>query len=253
MVAIGTLHEKNCLCKKKIIHFSGSRSYLCKRFRSILWSKSSIAQHIWRKSRLYHIQFLTRSPPKLCATTSGIEGMCEQQYLWLMVLCEKCQFCDQKDKANLTLFWEVKFYCCSTCLQNKVISGHKLIQKFPRVLLEFLNELPKSPGVTNWEPGLYFKSEAKKLLKEYNQVKEHERNNWIIMKKSETTKTKKIIKSYREFHFEFKYNYKDTAKKIMLEINAEDYEDGIPGLKKFTNFPELIAWQNFRNCQRYKG
>lgn len=96
-------------------------SSVCKRFRSILWSKSEMAQHIWRKSRLHHIPFLNRSPPKLCITTSGTEMMSEQQYLWLMIICEKCQFCEQKDKIKLTLYWEVKFYCCSICLEKIVI------------------------------------------------------------------------------------------------------------------------------------
>jgi hypothetical protein len=96
-------------------------SSVCKKFRSILWSKSQITQCIWRKSRLHHIPLLNRPPPKLCTTTSGTEKMSEQQYLWLMILCEKCQFCEQNNKAELTLYWEVKYYCCSTCLQERAI------------------------------------------------------------------------------------------------------------------------------------
>ncbi|CAB4479334.1 hypothetical protein RhiirA5_423072 [Rhizophagus irregularis] len=211
-------------------------SSVCKKFRSILWPKTEISQHIWRKSRLHHIPFLNRSPPKLCTTTSGTEVMSEQQYLWLMIICEKCQFCEQKDKIKLTLYWEAKFYCCSTCLQKRTISGYKLIQGFPKVLIKFLNELPKMPGVANWEPQLYFESEAKRLLEEYNQVREYERDAWIERKESITKETKKEIKIYREFHSEFKYNFREVARKMALEIEAEDYEDKIMGLKEFKNF-----------------
>jgi hypothetical protein len=95
-------------------------------------------------------------------------------------------------------------------------------------------------GVTNWKPRLYFESEAEKLLKEYNQVVKHERNKWIDKKNSEIEEIKEEIKNYREFHSEFKYNCYDTAKKIVLEIKADDYEDGYPGLKSFNNFPKFI-------------
>lgn len=92
------------------------------------------------------------------------------------------------------------------------------------------------PGVANWEPKLYFESEAKRLLEEYNQVREYERDAWIERKESITKETKKEIKIYREFHSEFKYNFCEVIRKMALEIEAEDCEDKIMGLKEFKNF-----------------
>lgn len=105
------------------------------------------------------------------------------------------------------------------------------------------------PGVTNWEPHLYFESEAKRLLIEYNQVKEHERNEWFKMKEDIFKEIKEEIEIYRKFHSEFKYNCYEIDKKKLLEIEAENHKDELV-LKEFKNFTVLS--RNFQIYQTYK-
>ncbi len=98
-----------------------SFSSVCKKYRSLLWSISTTTQDIWRLSRLRFIPNLTLPPPLLRTTDKEPpERMSEQQYIWLMILCKKCQFCDQKNKSELTMYWEGKIYCCRKCLNKRV-------------------------------------------------------------------------------------------------------------------------------------
>lgn len=90
-----------------------SLASVCKRYRSLLWSKSSTTtQQIWRTSRLRFVANLSLIPPT---------GMSEQQYIWLMVLLKKCMFCGEKNKLELTMYWEFRMYCCNKCLYERVV------------------------------------------------------------------------------------------------------------------------------------
>ncbi|RIA95665.1 hypothetical protein C1645_756978 [Glomus cerebriforme] len=215
-----------------------SLSSVCKRFRSLLWSTSTLTQDIWRTSRLRQT-IIDRSPPIISSSneTGIIKKMSEQQYLWLMILSEKCQFCDQKNKIELTLYWEGKIYCCSICLRKRVISLETLKSewKLPENLLECLNEIPDSIDAIEWRPRMYFKSEVIRLLKEYNQVKKFEINDWLKKKKREIIKLKEENKDYRLKHIYCKYTIKELGKKRLMRMirNMEvDQGDVITGLKK---------------------
>jgi hypothetical protein len=88
-------------------------SLVCKRFRNLLWNKTNEStQLIWRTSRLNFVPHLTLPCP---------EGMSEQQYIWLMLLLDKCMYCDETDKWKLAMHWEFKMYCCNKCLAQRTV------------------------------------------------------------------------------------------------------------------------------------
>ncbi|CAG8665190.1 9939_t:CDS:2 [Funneliformis mosseae] len=183
-----------------------SLSSVCRKYRSLLWSTTTTTQDIWRLSRLSFVPNLTLPPPFLHTyNKEPLKRMSEQQYIWLMTLCEKCHFCDQTNKMELTMYWEGKFYSCVKCLTKRVISGETLKSKWkvPEKLLQCLQELPKSFDIICWQPQTFLISEVINLLKEYDQLKKHERNDWIEKKKREIERLQGENETYRELHDEF--------------------------------------------------
>ncbi|CAG8502951.1 17539_t:CDS:1 [Acaulospora colombiana] len=89
-----------------------SLSTVCKSLRSFLWSSSSmVTQQIWRNSRkAFYPQY--KSPP--------LKDMSEQQYIFLVVLAKKCQFCEESDKKKLKKYWEFQVYSCEKCLERRI-------------------------------------------------------------------------------------------------------------------------------------
>ncbi|CAG8682366.1 5535_t:CDS:1, partial [Funneliformis mosseae] len=86
---------------------------VCKRFRNLLWNKTNEStQLIWRTSRLNFIPHLVLPCP---------DGMSEQKYVWLMLLLNKCMFCEERDKRKLSMYWEFKMYCCQRCLAQRTV------------------------------------------------------------------------------------------------------------------------------------
>ncbi|CAG8499082.1 11253_t:CDS:2 [Funneliformis caledonium] len=75
---------------------------VCKRYRTLLWSKTSTTtQHVWRSSRIRYILHPTFEPP---------ENMCEQQYNYLLVVVNNVYRKDALEKWKL-------FEELLTCLQ----------------------------------------------------------------------------------------------------------------------------------------
>ncbi|CAG8521740.1 15371_t:CDS:2, partial [Acaulospora morrowiae] len=95
-------------------------STVCRSLRSFLWSSSStVTQQIWRNSRkTFYPQY--KSPP--------LKDMSEQQYIFLVVLAKKCQFCEEMDKKKLKKYWEFQVYSCEKCLDRRIAS-HKALLK----------------------------------------------------------------------------------------------------------------------------
>ncbi|CAG8442968.1 6099_t:CDS:2 [Diversispora eburnea] len=79
-----------------------SLASVCKRYRSLLWSKKPATQEVWKNSRIQSFSLPTFPPP---------DGMCEQQYNWLLAVTQKCQYCGEKDMFKLALHWEFSSYC----------------------------------------------------------------------------------------------------------------------------------------------
>ncbi len=94
-------------------------------------------------------------------------------------------------------------------------SGEKLKSEWnvPENLLPCLQELPKSFDIICWQPQIFFISEAINLSKEYDQLKIHERNDWIEKKKREIKILQKENERYRELHDECRYDYVERAQR----------------------------------------
>ncbi|CAJ0763278.1 15612_t:CDS:2, partial [Entrophospora sp. SA101] len=115
-----------------------SLTTVCKNYRSMLWSfTSTTTQSIWCNSREQFISHLTLPPPK---------DMSEQQYIWLMVLLNKCQFCKENDKKKLSMCWEFRMYCCQRCLAQRTVSRDTLLKEWelPDILITCFTSLPPS-------------------------------------------------------------------------------------------------------------
>lgn len=88
-------------------------STVCRKLRRFLWSSSQFTQQIWRNSRL---RFSSQS-----SNPFDTEIMSEQQFIWLKLLGDSCQFCGVKIKENRNrhLTWEFKVLSCPDCLEKK--------------------------------------------------------------------------------------------------------------------------------------
>ena len=91
--------------------------------------------------------------------------------------------------------------------------------------LQCLTELSGSFNTVNLQPQTYLRSEVIKLLKEYKEVKEHERDDWIKRKRREVRKLKDENERYRELH-ECKYNSGERSQIKFKRIDPVD-EKGI--------------------------
>src|ERR1044072_129660 len=90
-----------------------SLSSVCKRYRTLLWSKeSTTTQDIWRTSRRRYVLHRTFGPP---------EDMSEQQYNYLLAVVNSCQFCGECCRYKLTMHWEFRIYCCHDCLLQRCV------------------------------------------------------------------------------------------------------------------------------------
>ncbi|CAH1765010.1 2460_t:CDS:2 [Entrophospora sp. SA101] len=187
---------------------------VCKRVRIILWSSSELAQSIWRRSRLKHITHSTLQPPK---------DMTEQEYIWLMVVAKKCQFCNETDKFKLSLYWEFRIYCCRKCLNQRVVSGKELQMewKLSKSLLKCLQSHQKSYDTNTWQPNIFLIAHVNNLIKEYTRLSatatitnsDAERKNWIKNKQMEIRRLQIENIKYKELFDECRYSYIERAQR----------------------------------------
>ncbi|CAG8443044.1 6105_t:CDS:2 [Diversispora eburnea] len=150
-----------------------SLASVCKRYRSLLWSKSSTTtQQIWRTSRLKYVVNLSLAPPT---------GMSEQQYIWLMVLLNKCMFCDERKKLKLTMYWEFRMYCCKKCLYERI--------------------------------------DVIKTLNYYNQLKVFERKQWIKRQETKIIKFQLENEKYNNLHDQTRYDHTEKIERLLIKLH----------------------------------
>ncbi|GBB89351.1 hypothetical protein RclHR1_01600023 [Rhizophagus clarus] len=186
-----------------------SLTLVCKRFRTILWSKSSTTQQIWYKSRLKFVpKFSYLKPPG---------DLSEQKFVWLLI-GETCQYCGKNvsiDSGDRRLFWEFKILTCSNCAQERTISLEKLkeshnMKDFPEEILSCLPCISEtifrnscnflvnatSPGYYGTNP-YYWKADIFHALDEYNSLSKIEREDWVNKKQIELRDYLEVIEDMR--------------------------------------------------------
>ncbi|CAB4413574.1 unnamed protein product [Rhizophagus irregularis] len=184
-------------------------SLVCKRFRNLLWNKTNeSAQLIWRTSRLNFVPHLSLPCP---------EGMSEQRYIWLMLLLDKCMFCDEKDKWKLAMHWEFKMYCCNKCLAQRTVSRDTLIKEWEISEHILTCIVPLAPNAQR--PQLFLMRQVKQTLKEYNKLSISKKENWIKRKQKEIDELKNANNEYRKQHDFGRYDYNERLERIFRTLH----------------------------------
>ncbi|CAG8664781.1 939_t:CDS:2 [Acaulospora morrowiae] len=189
-----------------------SLASVCKRYRSLLWSRgSTTTQQIWRTSRMRYVTNLSLAPPL---------GMSEQQYIWLMVLLKKCMFCDEKDKFELTMHWEFKMYCCNKCLNEKTVSRKTLLNEWnvPEALLVCFPQLQRNKNIQ--DPPLYLKRNVLKTLNHYNKLKSSERVQWIKQQENKILKIQSENEKYNNIHDQTRYDHTERVERLLRKLHG---------------------------------
>ncbi|GET01634.1 hypothetical protein GLOIN_2v1879489 [Rhizophagus clarus] len=182
---------------------------VCKRYRSLLWDKTSTTtQLIWKSSRKNFINNLNVDPPG---------KMCEQEFIWLMLLLNKCMFCNQTDKFELTMHWEFKMYCCFKCLNERTICKLTLLQKynFPEELLACLPQLQKNPNPR--DPPLYLIRDVENLFKQYNYEKD--KKNWVKERQDQIIKLNIENEQYNTLHDQVRYDHTERLERLLRKLH----------------------------------
>ncbi|KAG9285688.1 hypothetical protein G9A89_002255 [Geosiphon pyriformis] len=92
-------------------------SQVCYSLRNLLCStESSIAQAIWRHSRLNFMPSLILPPP---------DGVSEKEYIELGSFDRGCQLCKRKDK-EIKIIWTFRVRTCEACFLMNTMSGRDL-------------------------------------------------------------------------------------------------------------------------------
>ncbi|CAH1762381.1 3778_t:CDS:1 [Entrophospora sp. SA101] len=174
-----------------------SLSVTCKQYRTLLWSVTSTTQCIWRTSRQSFFEDLTLPPP---------EGMSEQYYIWLMVLLDKCQFCNEGAKFKLTMYWEFRMYCCESCLKERTISQQVLVNesRIPEILIPCMPYVRRNSDPC--EPQLFLKKDVVSTLAFYENLIPEEKENWIILQKEKISKLSMDNEGYNIQHDRTRYD-----------------------------------------------
>ncbi|CAG8598961.1 523_t:CDS:2 [Acaulospora morrowiae] len=160
----------------------------CKRYRSLLWSKSTTTQEIWKTSRIRYIPHQTFPPP---------EEMCEQQYIWLMVIAQRCRYCGEKDRFRLSAHWELGAYCCDECLELRSISHDVLVEewKVPDQILSCLLPL-QSPPVPRKK--YYLIDDVIQTIKEFHELPDTvSGDEWLEERQIEVLQKSRMNKRYK--------------------------------------------------------
>ncbi|PKK73363.1 hypothetical protein RhiirB3_484821 [Rhizophagus irregularis] len=169
-----------------------SLSLVCKRYRTLLWSKiSTTTQDIWRTSRIRYILHPTFDPP---------EKMSEQQYNYLLMVVNSCQFCGECCRYKLAMHWEFRIFCCHDCLLQRCISRNSLMNdwKVSGELLACLQQVITPPRS---KQKLFLVSDIIKTLSEYHDIEaENKRLIWIQEKQSYINN---MIREHKKYKAQF--------------------------------------------------
>ncbi|CAG8549410.1 1544_t:CDS:10 [Diversispora eburnea] len=172
-----------------------SLSSTCKRFRSFLWSSSSLlTQQIWRNSRrTYYPQY--KALP--------LKDMSEQQYIFLITLAKKCQFCGEMEKKKLKKYWEFQVYSCEKCIRKRIASHKNLLKN------GMIHEDVLSTCLNLGEQG-YFLSHVKMAQIDYLQCQD--KFSWVTHKQLDVIQQKCRIISILldEFYEDSILSYNNT-------------------------------------------
>ncbi|CAI2164669.1 17117_t:CDS:2 [Funneliformis geosporum] len=178
---------------------------VCKRYRIILWSKSSTTtQRIWRSSRIRYLLHTTIEPP---------ENMCEQQYNYLLIMVNVCQFCGEYRKLSLTMHWEFRLYCCKECLSQRCISRNTLVEKLKvsGELLTCLQPILTPPK----KQKIFLISDVRATLNEYFKIEdEQQRLDWIQKSQLKVINMTRLHKEYKTQFDLIRYSVKERIQRL---------------------------------------
>lgn len=183
---------------------------VCKRYRSLLWNKTSTTtQLIWRSSRKKFITQLSVVDPP--------ERMCEQEFIWLMVLLNKCMFCYQSDRFELTMHWEFKMYCCFKCLSKKTVSKTTLSGKFkfPEELFACLPQLQRNPN--SRDPPMFLIKDVEKFLLQYDYEKDKQK--WVKEQRDQIIKLDLENEQYNTLHDQVRYTHTERLERLLRRLH----------------------------------
>ncbi|CAG8675120.1 13190_t:CDS:2 [Funneliformis mosseae] len=179
---------------------------VCKRYRTLLWSKTSTTtQHVWRSSRIRYILHPTFEPPV---------NMCEQQYNYLLVVVNVCQFCGEFRRLSLTMHWEFHMYCCKECLSQRCVSRITLVEKWKlfEELLTCLQPILTPP--TNQK--IFLVSDVMTKLNEYFNIEdEQKRLDWIQETKLKVINMTRVHKKYKTQFDLIRYSVKERIQRLI--------------------------------------
>lgn len=188
-----------------------SLASVCKRYRNLLWSKcSTTTQEIWKNSRLKYVPNLSMTPP--------VE-MSEQEYIWLMLILKKCMFCEERNKFELTMYWEFRIYCCQKCLDDRTVSRHTLLNEWNvhDILLSCFIQLQRSSNPR--DPPLYLIEDVKTTLNNYNQLSEDEKPHWIINREKMISKLQLENEQYNHIHDLTRYDHTERLERLLKKLH----------------------------------
>ncbi|CAG8443032.1 6104_t:CDS:2 [Diversispora eburnea] len=192
-----------------------SLSMICKRYRKLLWSnKSATTQSIWRTARHKFVPHLTLQPP---------DDMSEQQFIYMMVLIQRCMFCEEEDRWKLAMHFEFRMYCCQRCLAERTVSRDTLIKEWelPTYLLPCMQPLTANAQ----RPQLFLMKEVKLLLNNYNKLTgDKERKIWITEKSQRMAKLKDTNREYNVQHDIGRYDHYERLERLFRTLHmSTDY------------------------------
>ncbi|KAG9287601.1 hypothetical protein G9A89_019662 [Geosiphon pyriformis] len=131
-----------------------SLSQVNRRFRGFLCTfDSSSSEAIWRASRLIMLPDLQLPPPP---------NMNERSYVQLANLENGCQFCKEKNRQHVKVYWEFQVRSCEPCINERTISEAELKVKwaYSEKLLRTMSYMgiprlfDSASGRRYWLPGI---------------------------------------------------------------------------------------------------
>ncbi|RHZ72430.1 hypothetical protein Glove_242g25 [Diversispora epigaea] len=183
-----------------------SLASVCKSYRSLLWSRKSATQEVWKNSRVQSFSLPTFPPP---------DEMCEQQYNWLLTVTQKCQYCGEKDMFKLALHWEFSSYCCYSCLEKKTVSHSSLVDewKVPEQILLCLVPLQSPPQPRKI---YYLISDVIQTINEFHELPETiNGDDWLEETQEEALQKTRICERYRVQLELIRYSKKERVQRIL--------------------------------------
>ncbi|RIA99474.1 hypothetical protein C1645_800665 [Glomus cerebriforme] len=160
-----------------------SLSQVCRKFRGFLCSPESFStQEIWRNSRNIFFPKEDMPPP---------EGMCEKDYVELLMVNRGCQICKRRKEVQVQIHWAFGIRCCEICFLKNTTRMKELIlnYKMPKSLIFALPYVIHNNKIFYWNnivklSYIYYIS----ILKKSMQVTQREPSNIMQYVKDRKTK-----------------------------------------------------------------